>query len=497
MAVLGFGYDTSFIGTTITQKSFQRDFGLDKLSKHKHDDVTGNITSVYSVGGFFGALFTFFTLEYLGRRWSIIIDNGIFALGGVLTTAANGHLGAMYTGRVLTGFGIGGVVAAAPTYISELSPPAIRGRMTGFFEVFYNFGSIIGFWINYGIKSHIDTNNSIAWRIPMGVQLIPAGIVMLCIPLLRESPTWLLKKGREDDAIKVYSYIRNLPASHPYIHEDVAFVKAQIEVERALVDDGRRASFIAYLRGALEEACAKGIRNRFAMVAMMTLLQPWSGAVAINYYSPTIFTSIGLDNTMLWTGIYGLIKAVASILFFAVFIDTTGRKWPWIVSCIGCAISQYYLAVYIKIAKPAVGKPQSPSEESAGKAATAAIMLYGFWWSFGANGLPLVIASEVFPPSLRGVGGSFASLNVWLWSFVTTKSLPPMFSAMGYAIYIFFGCVLVFSATYAYFFIHETKGLRIDQMDQLFGAVGGQVVDYEKEIHTERIEVVPEAKGIA
>lgn len=503
MNVLAFGYDTSYIGTTLALKSFQRDFGLDKMSDTEQDDVTGNLTSIYSVGGFFGALLMFYSLEFLGRKMTVLISDSFFILGAILSTAAGGHLGLMYAGRLICGFGMGGAIAVTPTYISELSPPAIRGRMTGLFESVYQVGSLVGFWINFGITRHIDTNSSIAWRIPMGVQLIPAGLVALGIPFLRESPTWLLKKGREEEAIKVYSFLRMLPESHTYVLEDVANVKAQLELERAICitpdvegSGNIKVSFWRFLRTAVKEAMSKGVRNRFALVAMVCLLQPWCGAVAINYYSPTIFESIGLDNVTLWTGIYGIIKSISAIIFFSVLIDLTGRKWPWIVSCVCCAICMYYLAAYVKIEHPTVGVQMSASGEAASKGATAAIMLFGFAWSFGANGLPLIIASEVFPSSLRSVGGNFASMCVWLWSFVVTKSVPSMFRAMGWGIYVFFGSILVSAALYGFFFIPETKGLRIDQMDMLFGGIAGQVVDYEKELKVEHAEMSPDSKAI-
>lgn len=281
MGVLTYGYDSAFIGTTITLKGFQKDFGLSKLSKAEQANVSSNLTSIYSAGGFFGALFMFFSLELLGRKMTIIISDAIFILGAILTVAPI-HLGTMYAGRLLTGFGVGGIAAVSPIYTSEMAPPAIRGRLTGFFESFYQVGAVIGFWINYGVSHNLNVQSTMAWRIPFGVQLIPAGLLTICIPFLKESPVWLLKKDRSEEAIKVYSYIRKLPADHRYIAEDVAFIRGQIEYERA-VTVGGQAGFWAFLKGAGKEACMKGMRNRFALVFIMFMWQAWSGAAAINY----------------------------------------------------------------------------------------------------------------------------------------------------------------------------------------------------------------------
>lgn len=284
-----------------------------------------------SAGGFFGALFMFFSLEQLGRKWTVIISDAIFAIGAVLCTVATNQLGLMYAGRLLTGLGVGGIAAVCPIYIAEISPPAIRGRLTGFFESSYQIGAVIGFWINYGIVHNIEASSSTAWRIPMGVQLVPAGLLALGIPFLRESPTWLLKRDREEEAYSALSYYRALPTDHEYIAQDVAHIQHQINSERA-VTGGARPTFHAFVKAALRESCKKGMRNRFLLVFIMFMWQGWSGAAAINYYSPKIFTSIGLTDVTLWTGIYGIIKAGGSIIFFTFFIDTFGRKMPWIVS---------------------------------------------------------------------------------------------------------------------------------------------------------------------
>jgi MFS family permease len=87
----------------------------------------------------------FASLEQLGRKWTVIISDAIFAVGAILCTVATHQLGLMYAGRLLTGLGVGGIAAVCPIYLAELSPPAIRGRLTGFFESSYQIGAVIGF----------------------------------------------------------------------------------------------------------------------------------------------------------------------------------------------------------------------------------------------------------------------------------------------------------------------------------------------------------------
>lgn len=116
----------------------------------------------------------------------------------------------------------------------------------------------------------------------MAVQLIPAGILALMVPILKESPTWLLKRGREEEAYQVYSFLRMLPADHEYIAEDVHFIKEGIAKERAALVGSANATLAQVIKGAAKEASLKGMRNRFLLVFFMFMWQAWSGAAAIN-----------------------------------------------------------------------------------------------------------------------------------------------------------------------------------------------------------------------
>lgn len=118
-------------------------------------------------------------------------------------------------GRVLTGLACGALTATVPSYIAELSISSIRGIMTGLFEVAYQVGSLVGFWINYGINNHMSPTDPASWRVPMAVQLIPAVPLFVCGFLLHESPLWLMRKGKVDQAHKALEGLRKIPANHP------------------------------------------------------------------------------------------------------------------------------------------------------------------------------------------------------------------------------------------------------------------------------------------
>ena len=153
-AAIMIGYDSAFIGGAIALDSFKDEFGLDKLSKTKLAFTSANIVSVYQAGAFFGSFFAYPFAYFFGRKRAISVFAAIFVLGAGLmlgATPARG-LGFIYGGRVLAGMGVGGASMISPIYISEVAPPAIRGRLVGFYEFSWQIGGLVGFWINYAMS---------------------------------------------------------------------------------------------------------------------------------------------------------------------------------------------------------------------------------------------------------------------------------------------------------------------------------------------------------
>lgn len=278
---LQIGYDSAFIGTTIALDSFESEFRFNEYSESRLDLVKSNIVSVYQAGAFFGALFAYVSAYYLGRKFSLIFWSLVFLLGAGLMLGANGDrgLGLIYAGRVLAGIGVGATSNIVPIYISELAPPAVRGRLVGIYELGWQIGGLVGFWINYGLTETMEPSHK-QWIIPFAVQLIPGGLLFFGAFWLRESPRWLMSKNRRELAIKNLCWIRNLQAEELYIVEEVAFIDAALEEQSASIGIGFWKPFKAVVNN-------RRIMWRFFLGTMLFLWQNASGINAINYYSPT------------------------------------------------------------------------------------------------------------------------------------------------------------------------------------------------------------------
>jgi MFS family permease len=140
------GYDSAFIGTTLALPSFVTEFKLAKMPAAELALTKANIVSVYQAGAFFGALGAYVSSHYFGRKKSLLFWTTIFMIGAGIMLGANGDrgLGLIIGGRVLAGLGVGGCSNMVPIYISELAPPAVRGRLVGIYEMGWQIGGLVG-----------------------------------------------------------------------------------------------------------------------------------------------------------------------------------------------------------------------------------------------------------------------------------------------------------------------------------------------------------------
>jgi MFS family permease len=135
--------------------------------------------------------------------------------------------------RLICGLGVGQASAITPLYVSENAPRAIRGGLTGLYQLFIVSGIMLAFWINYGSKLNI-TGDAI-YIVPLTMQCLPALLLFGSMFFCNETPRFLAKQDRWEESKQILSQVRHLPIDHPYVQNEFQEICEVIEQERALI----------------------------------------------------------------------------------------------------------------------------------------------------------------------------------------------------------------------------------------------------------------------
>jgi len=204
---------------------------------------------------------------------------------------------------------------------------------------------------------------------------------------------------------------------------------------------------------------------------MLFLWQNASGINAINYYSPTVFASIGVQGTnssLLTTGVFGVVKTTFTLVWLFFLIDNLGRRKLLMIGSIGGSLCMWYVGAYIAVANPVANPAPNGGLSSGG---ISAIFFFYLWTAFYTpswNGTPWVYNSEMFPQNVRTLGQASAAASNWFWNFMISRFTPQMFNSMGFGVYFFFASLMICSSIFVFFLMPETKGIPLEAMDRLF-----------------------------
>lgn len=248
----------------------------------------------------------------------------------------------MYAGRTLSGVGLGSVTVSVPTYIGELSPPAIRGSLIGLYEINNQLSSLFGFWVSYFTIIGIPDHESRQWQIPLAMQMIPAALLCIAAYLLPESPRWLIEHGRVDRARRILSFIRHLNPDHEYISFEIERSQEALLRQRLMKEREDRWQI-------LRELTWPGNRNRIIIGCTIMWSSNMTGTMGINQYAPSIFQSIGIKGTvkhLFLSGFYSLARVITTILSLVFFIDMTGRRKLLLTASAGIVVSLTYIGAF-------------------------------------------------------------------------------------------------------------------------------------------------------
>ncbi|KAL6232696.1 hypothetical protein BDW75DRAFT_232589 [Aspergillus navahoensis] len=442
-----FGYDTGTISGILAMPYWARTFSTGHRDSTGQLNVTSSqssaIVSILSAGTFFGALGAAPMGDIIGRRWGLIASNGVFVLGVILQTVAT-SIPPFLAGRFFAGLGVGLISALVPLYQSETAPKWIRGFIVGSYQFAITVGLLLASVVNNATHNR---NDSASYRIPIA------------------TPRYLIKRDNSKAAAHSLSKLRRLPEDHQAVREELAEIQANHQYEVSLGRSGYAECFRGNLLKRLLTGC------------LLQALQQLSGINFIMYYGTQFFKNSGFKNEFVITLITNCVN-VGSTLPGLYVIDKWGRRPVLLLGAIGMAVSQLLVAV---LGTTTTGQDSQGNiivhNPAAQKAAIAFICLYIFFFAASWGPIAWVVTGEIFPLKTRAKSLSMTTATNWLLNWALSFSTPYLVNyGAGNAnlqskiFFIWFGCCFL-CIGFVYFMIYETKGLTLEEVDELYNEV--------------------------
>lgn len=299
-----------------------------------------------------------------------------------------------------------------------------------------------------------------------------AGIILILSFFNKESPRYLVKRGKVDQARTNLARIRGLDTESDYVRKELAGIENQLaEEQEATLGQG----WLGYLK---EMFLMPNNFYRIYIGLCSQLLSQWSGAQSITIYAPDFFALLGTkgqDEKLFATAIFGVVKFVAAILCALFLVDLIGRKRSLGIGIALQAVSMLYIAVFLTAAPQLdADGVYTPSQRHASTGAIVMIYFSGFGWAMGWNSIQYLLNSEIYPLRIRAISSSMVMCFHFANQYGNSRAVPSMLltpseGGLGPAgTFWFFTVLTVVGGAWAWFFIPETAGRSLEGMDRLF-----------------------------
>ncbi|MDX1679439.1 MAG: sugar porter family MFS transporter [Akkermansiaceae bacterium] len=406
VAALGgflFGYDWIVIGGS--KIFYEPHFGI---TGEENEFLQGWGTSSALLGCVVGALACSFVSDRFGRKRLLILAGILFTVSAIGTALAGSF--AAYNGyRIVGGLGMGIALNVSPLYIAEMSPSKMRGMMVSVNQLTVMIGLLCAQIINWQISALDDPlpanataeyiartwNGTIGWRWMFAAEAVPATLFFVLMLFVPESARWLMKKGRKEEARKVFTRLGG---------------KAYADAEIADVGSTLPENEIGVVR--FSDLVEKHIFKVILLGIFLSFLQQWCGMNAVFYYAADIFKAAGYEvgEIMFNIVIIGAVMTL-SVLVTMALVDRAGRKRLWLFGCGVLAV--VYVAIALCFLTDQLGAP-----------VVGLVLVCVSAYSFTLAPLLWVILSEIYPNRIRGAAVSIAATAHWVANFILTVTFP-------------------------------------------------------------------------
>ncbi|KAI9306782.1 general substrate transporter [Cunninghamella echinulata] len=460
VGAVSIGYDFGAVSSAMMVQPF-----IDRFLYVDSTYRSSLLVSLMLLTATLGGLFSGDVCDKISRKYTILLGAALFAIGCLLETIGY-NFGMMLAGRLFVGFGEGFLTNAIPLYHTEISPPAIRGRLITTFSVAAGIGVIIGYFVTFGTNYLV---NDWSWRAPFLIHLGFCLIVLTTV-WLPFSPRWLIDKGRTKEARQVLAQLYQCSSlDDPIVEEEYNVIVSELEHERSF---GNRTYMELF----------KGTNCRRTLYALFVGNgAAFTGTTAITYYSPLIMKQAGLNDTgvsLVASGASNIVSLVASI-FTLIYIDHIGRKLALSSGAFLMAASMFICGGLfqgyhtIMDDEGTLGLSNTNARNTV--IAMVFIFQFAYYYSFGPIGY--IYPAEILNQRTRSKGLSLAYGLNWAISIFMTFVMPIFMNNTIYGGYYFFGgtCTILLIGTLV--MLPETKGRSLEEIDGLFNSKVGFVSD--------------------
>lgn len=455
-----FGFDISSMSGVLGTQAYINYFD------NPQDERQGGITASMPAGSLLGALISSYLGDYFGRKVAIQIGGIIWIIGSIIQCASQ-NIGMLVVGRIIAGICVGITSSLVPVYQAEIAPKEIRGRVVSLQQWAITWGILIQYFIQYGSSfydggAENENQSPTAFRIPWGIQMVPAFILVLGLFFFPYSPRWLASKDRWDEALVVLADVHGKgDVNNPEVLAEYHEIEEAIRFEREeAVSDYREL-----------------VKPRiFKRVILGMSIQMWSQLCGMNimmYYIVYVMQGAGIDDPLLTSSIQYIINVVMTIPAI-MYIDRLGRRPALLV---GSFMMMTWMFISGAV-QGSFGEPENdPSKAitwklvdkpSQAKAVIACSYLFVATFATTWGPISWTMPSEVFPQKVRAKAVSLATASNWAWNCGLAFAVPPLLRLINWKMYFLFGTFNGLAFIHMFLTAPETKGKTLEEMDIVF-----------------------------
>lgn len=463
IAIMFYGFDQGVMSGVNNTHDYQRRMGILSDPQTESDAAKiGGIVAVYYGGTLIGALIAGSLGDKIGRVKTIIFAC-MWAIFGAALQASARNITWMCLSRVLTGIGTGQLNALVPVWTSELSHHEGRGAAMGFEFLLNIAGLALAYWIEFGLRG--ARSEGLRWRLPLAIQIVFLVVLLIMVPLFPESPRWLAKVGKTDDARHVLTVLRSSKGEtteelNQKVDSEFQGILEAVEIERQHDDTTTYWTM-------LTKNDPLHLRRRTWLIIWLQIMQELVGIGVITVYAPTVFQQAGYSEykSNLLSGINDL-SYMMSVLVAVVTLDRVGRRVTLYWGAIVMGLALIIAGVGARYSMDA--SLTSHIRQSWGAVVTTGVFVYTA--TFGASWLtvPWLVPTEIMPLFVRAKGGCWSVVGWSIGNAVVTEIAPFLFNAITYWTFILFGILNFLTLPNIYFLYPETAGRSLEDMDVLF-----------------------------